>query len=253
MLEYWTVSLLVSHTFVTSFRISASDLTTTPGAAQSERDAWVQAIDKLCLDWKRRSMGELMFVGMKDLRSISIGEESSDADLQSNGGSGDVQPPAASQTADLPAEGGNASLAVEEEDPKSPSAFQPVPKPRTFKNDAVQDPVPDVPPPVQQLTTPTPVPSSSPVSSLPLPVYGAVTHSKSASESLSHESGTPVAKGPLPSIPPPPPLPCKLSSSSRKARTKAFHWDVVSSDKVAPSLEAQTSFVRKYLTIICLR
>lgn len=250
MLEYRTVSLLVSHTFVTSFRIPASDQTTTPGAVQSERDAWVQAIDKLCLDWKRKSMGELMFVGMKDLCSISIGEESYDADLQSNGGTSDVQPPAASQTADLPTEGGTASLAVEE-DPKSPSAFQPVPKPRIFKDDAVQDPGPDVPPPVQQLTTPTPVPSSSPIFFLPLPDYPAVTHSKSASESLSHESGTPVAKGPLPSVPPPPPLPRKLSSSSGKARTKAFHWDVVSSDKVAPSLEVQTSFVRKYLIIIC--
>lgn len=231
---------LVTHKNEYNFRIPASDQTTTPGAVQRERDAWVQAIDKLCMDWKRKSMGELMFVGMKDLCNISIGEESSDADLQSNGETSDVQPAAASQTADLPTEGGSASLAVEE-DPKSPSAFQTVPKPRIFKDDAVQDPGPDVPPPVQQLTTPTPVPSSSPISSLPLPVYPAVTHSKSPSESLSHESGTPVAKGPLPSIPPPPPLPRKLSSSSRKARTKAFHWDVVSSDKIDKSMWKQGS------------
>lgn len=223
---------------------------TAPGAVQSERDAWVQAIGKLCLDWKRKSMGELVFVGMKDVCSISIDEEAPDADLQSNGGFGDVQPLAAPQTADQPTETGTASS---EEDPKSPSTIQPVPMPRSSRNTAVHDPVPDVPPPVQQLTPPTTVPSSLPISSLPLPVHAAVGHSKSASESLVHESGSPVAKGPLPCVPPPPPpLPIKLSSAFGKARTKVFHWDVVSFDKVALTLEAQTSFVRKHLNIICL-
>lgn len=195
-----------------------------------------------------------MFVGMKDVCSIGIDEESSDADPQSNGGFSDVQPPAASQTAEQPTETGTASSAAEEA-PKSPSTSQPVPKPRSSKNAAVKEPVPDVPPLVQQLTPPTtvPSPSPSPVSSLPLPIYTAVGHSKSAPESLGHESATAVAKGPLPSIPPPPPLPIKLSSAFGKARTKAFHWDAVSSDKVAPPLEVQTSFVRKHLNIICLR
>lgn len=243
--EYRTDSFLLSQTFVSSFRIPASDQTTSPGAVQSERDAWVQAIGKLCLDWKRKSMGELMFVGMTDVCSISIDEESSDADQPSNGGFSDVQPSAEAQTANQPTE--------TEEDPEPPSTIQPVPKPRSVKNTAVQNPVPDVPPPAQQLTPPTTVPSSPPASSVPLPIYAAVGPSKSAPQSLGHESGTPVAKGPLPSVPPPPPLPVKLSSAFGQARTKAFHWDVVSSEKVPPSLEVQISFVTKHLNIICLR
>lgn len=207
-------------------------------------------------------MGELVFVGMKDLRSISIEEEEgSDAEPQSNLGPSELQAPAASQPADLAPEAASASLAVES-DPESPPAFKPVPRPRSSKKaPAVQEPGPDAPPPVQQLATPTPVPSTSPstspspspVSSLPPPVYAAIARSKSTSESLNHESGTAAAKGPLPCIPPPPPLPFKLVSSFGKARTKAFHWDVVSSDKVAPSPEASSSFVRKHLIIICPR
>lgn len=228
-------------TFVSSFRIPASDQTATPGAVKGERDAWVQAIDKLCLDWKRKSMGELMFVGMKDVCSISIDEESSD--LQSN--SGVSEPPASPQTADQPAETGTASPAAEE-DPEPPSTVQPVPKPRISKDAADQDPVADVPPPARQLTPPRTVPSPSAISSPPSPSLATVGLSNSPSESLGHESGTAVAKGPLPPIllpplpPPAPPLPIKLSSVFGKARTKAFHWDVVSPDKVAASLEVQT-------------
>lgn len=189
-----------------------------------------------------------MFVGMKDVCSISIDEEKSDADLQSNGGFSDVQPPAASQAADPPAETGTGT-SVTEEDPESPATTQPVPKPRISKNIAVQDPVPEVPPPVQQLTPPTTAPSPPPAFTPP----AAVGLSNSASESLGHESHTAVAKGPLPNIPPPPPLPIKLSCAVGKARTKAFHWDLVGSDKVAPSLQVQTSFGRKHLNIIRLR
>lgn len=189
-------------------------------------------------------MGELMFVGTKDLRSISIDEESSDADLRPNGSLSDVQPLAASQDAEPPMEAGTASSA-DEEDPKSP--FQPVPKPRNFKNALVQQPLPDVPPSPRQLTPPTTVPSSSADPSLSLHTYAEVRPSKSTSESLGQESCPPVAKGPLPSIPPPPPLPVKLSCSFGKARTRAFHWDEVSSDKVAHHLKSKPHHCQKAL------
>ncbi|TMS16885.1 Formin-like protein 13 [Larimichthys crocea] len=39
----------------------------------------------------------------------------------------------------------------------------------------------------------------------------------------------------------PPPFPFKLRTNSKKARTKAFHWDVVGSDKIAKSFWKQES------------
>lgn len=165
-------------------------------------------------------MGELMFVGTKDLRSISIDEESSDPDLPSSGPLGDARPPAA--------------------------ASQPVPEPGNLRNA-----LPDVPPPPPQLTTPTAGSSSSAVPAVP--TYAAVGLSRSASESPGPESGTPVATAPPPSIPPPPPPPVKLSSACGEARTRAFHWDEVSSDQVAPSLQTSTSFGRKHLNTVCLQ
>ncbi|XP_019721880.1 formin-like protein 13 [Hippocampus comes] len=60
-----------------------------PGAVQTERDAWVHAISKLCSDWKRKSKSERMFMGGESLRHLSIaedvGEDNNDSDLESAG------------------------------------------------------------------------------------------------------------------------------------------------------------------------
>ncbi|XP_061908543.1 formin-H isoform X1 [Entelurus aequoreus] len=60
-----------------------------PGGVQSERDAWVKAIDRLCSDWKRRSM----FGVGESLRHLSIAE---DAEEDDNGSDleEDLNPPA---------------------------------------------------------------------------------------------------------------------------------------------------------------
>ncbi|XP_051915401.1 uncharacterized protein LOC127596664 [Hippocampus zosterae] len=60
-----------------------------PGAVQTERDAWVHAISKLCSDWKRKSKSERMFMGGENLRHLSIaedaGEDNNNSDLESAG------------------------------------------------------------------------------------------------------------------------------------------------------------------------
>ncbi|XP_022618790.1 formin-like protein 13 [Seriola dumerili] len=61
-------------------------------------------------------------------------------------------------------------------------------------------------------------------------------------ESLKHESGSSVVKGPSPpSIPAAPPLPFKPRTNLRKIHTKAFHWDLVGSEKIAKSFWIQES------------
>ncbi|XP_037126869.1 formin-like protein 13 isoform X1 [Syngnathus acus] len=60
-----------------------------PGAVQTERDAWVHAISKLCSDWKRKSKSECMIAGSDSLRHLSIaedaGEDNNSSDVESPG------------------------------------------------------------------------------------------------------------------------------------------------------------------------
>ncbi|XP_061758661.1 uncharacterized protein LOC133554208 isoform X2 [Nerophis ophidion] len=60
-----------------------------PGGVQSERDAWVKAIDRLCSDWKRRSM----FGGGESLRHLSIAEDAEE-DEDGSDVEEDLNPPA---------------------------------------------------------------------------------------------------------------------------------------------------------------
>lgn len=202
------------------------------GSVERERDAWVQAIDKLCSEWRRRSMGEQAFVGPQTLRTISIEEEEEEAEepestgWQSNGGlGGDVYPPVNREAADdqISAEAGSDA-----------SGGKPVSKARRKLS------APDVRPD-DSLTVSTPVPPTSPqppattppppsISPPPSPAHAASTSSTTVQRSLSQDSGPAAVKVPLP--PAPPPLPLKWNSSSKKKHTRPFHWDVVTPDKV---------------------
>lgn len=175
-------------------------------------------------------MGEHMFVETTALRHLSVVEdaEDSDTDLESSGGfsSGNMTnnfPPIDYPNSD-PTSGGGDHLSAGDMSQSYPSADykKPVPKPRS---PGKTPPVPSPPPPVVPLTSPT--------SPTPSPCHMALTPPPAVPESLPHEPGSPVVKVPAPPyIPAPPPLPFKLMTDSRKSRTKAFHWDLVGSEKV---------------------
>lgn len=211
--------------------MSAPDKATDPGAVQRERDAWVQAIDKLCSDWKRKSKGEHMVAETMTLQNDSRAE---DTDLESNGGfvggsTSHVYPPADYESAD-PADGGGDRSSAGDRGQSCPSADKPVPKPRSSAKTAVKVTEPNNLPAV-------PSPNSAgfdscpPTSPQPSPVQTAFTSSNLVPESLTHESCLSVVKGPS-LIPAPPPLPVEAKTNARKPRTKAFHWDVVGKEKV---------------------
>lgn len=230
---------LITHKNKYQFRVPAPDQTTALGAVQSERDAWVHAIHRLCSDWKRKSRGENMFVETKTLRNISIAEETEDADtdLESSGefGGGNtshIYPPVDYKNAETSSGGGDHPSAgdTSEKCPLSDDT-EPVPKPCSPSKAAVQDIGPDLLPPVPSPTSPQPSPTQT-----------ALTSSSTVPESLNHESSSSVQKVPSPpTIPVPPPLPFKAKTKSRKPCTKAFHWDLVSSEKIAKSFWIQES------------
>ncbi|XP_070823607.1 uncharacterized protein [Chaetodon trifascialis] len=98
---------------------------------------------------------------------------------------------------------------------------------------------PDVSPPAPSPTSPEVAALSSPASPQPSPTHTALT-SSTVPESLPLESASSNVKGPSPpSIPVPPPLPPKVNL--KKPCTKAFHWDVVGSEKIAKSFWIQES------------
>lgn len=231
------------------------DQTTAPGGVQRERDAWVQAIHKLCSEWKRKSMGEHTFVETKALRNVSIAEdaEDTDTDLESSGGFGGGNtsfsyPPADYEDADL-ASGGGDHISAGDTSQSYPSAddTKPVSKPHSNEKTAVQVIGPDILPPAPSPTSPSLVTSSSPTSPQPSPSNTALTSSSTVPKSLDHESGSSVVKGPSPpSIPAPPPLPFRIRTNSRKPRTKAFHWDLVGPEKVKLHQRLHKAYIRAH-------
>lgn len=187
-----------------------------------------------------------MFVQTKVLQNISIAKdaEGADTDLESNGGTtagnrNDICPPADCENAESTPGGGDRSSVG------ATSAHRPVPKPRNSKP-SVRVTGPEVSPPGPSSTSPSVITSSPPASSQPSPSQTALTPPKSDSES--HGS---AVKRPTPlSIPVPPPLPFRARTNSRKLHTKAFHWDVVSTEKVTLALKVKTSFICRFLMII---
>ncbi|KAK5895172.1 hypothetical protein CesoFtcFv8_011790 [Champsocephalus esox] len=203
---------LITHKNQYQFRVPVPDYTPAPAGVEGERDAWVHAIDKLCSGWKRKSMGENMFVGIPALQHLSIAEEPEDTDLQSIGGI-ITYPPVDYKNA-KPPPCGEDHLSAEDTTPESPN-----PEP------VVKRPPPLSTPPPPPLSTPSPPPLSTP----PPPP-------------LSIPPPPPLRTPPPPplSIPPPPPLPFKFMNF-KKPRTKAFHWDIVGTDKIAKSFWKQES------------
>ena len=218
------------------FKVPGADQTAAPGTVQKERDAWVQAIDKLCSHWKRKSRSDHMFVETKTLQHLCITEEDNDTDLESSsefGGGGIIYPPADYANANPTySSNDNVSHGDPNESYSSAAYPRPVPTPRSPKT-AVQVTGPDHLSPIQSPTSPSAsvptLPSSPPPS--PSPRNAGFTSSSTGSES--HESSSTVMTGPPPpAIPAPPPLPFKPKTKSRKSRTKAFHWDLVGSERV---------------------
>lgn len=208
-----------------SFRIPVSEQSTASGGAiQRGDDGWAHAIEKLCSHWKRKSRGEHTFAETSMQRQLSIVEDAEDTETdpessgESNGGNMTVNIPSPDDQNSHPSPGGGDQSPPGDVSP-SADKTKPVPKPRSpAKTGNVFPPMSPLPPsPGFAVRSPT----------SPPPVFFPP----------SHEPGSPAVKIPLaPFIPVPPPLPFKSKISSKKSRTKAFHWDVVGSEKVTLSL-----------------
>lgn len=164
-------------------------------------------------------MGEHVFMETMGLRNISIAEESEDSDTDPEPRGGDTSPPVDNENADSASSGGD-QLQAGDAGQTDPS--KPVPKPRSPRKTS------DILPSVLSL------PSPSPASPRPSPAHAALTPSPTVPEAQYQSPSSMRAPPPPPIVPPPPapPLPFRMKSPFKKARTKAFHWDVVAGEKV---------------------
>ncbi|KAM9445963.1 uncharacterized protein Hap1MRO34_024664 [Clarias gariepinus] len=171
---------------------------------RSERDAWVEAIDVLCMDWKSKSQSEHVYEELRSCAKIAQSmnecrtkeEREPEADrMQQNSGSALVQP--------IPR-------------PRVSTPNAPVPLPRA---PPVLEPVPELKLPSTLVKTaePEPIPQLAAVIS---PMFTSAL---------------------IPSPPLPPPLPRKTMTKTVTERTKAFHWDIIMQDKIAKTLWARGS------------
>ncbi|KAK3518994.1 hypothetical protein QTP70_016186 [Hemibagrus guttatus] len=181
---------------------------------RNERDAWVKAINKLCMDWKCKSQHvyEELRESAKILRAIegyqSEYERQPETDrVQDNYGS--IEGPPLSRPRVLAV---NVSAPLPE----------PVLEPVYFTAPGLEQ-VPELKLPSTRPKTPEPQPEPEPVAQL-VTVTSLVT-----------------ASALIPAPPMPPPMPKKSKPKTQKERTKAFHWDVVTQDKIAKSLWARGS------------
>ncbi|XP_032377105.1 formin-like protein 13 [Etheostoma spectabile] len=161
--------------------------------------------------------------------------EDTDKDLESSGGMGEVNYPPVDYKNPTSGGGDNLSAGDTSQSPPSASFVKPVPKPRSMKNRAVIKP--DVLPP---MPSPGVVAVSSPTSPQPSPSNTALTPSPKVPETPNQESGS-IVVPPPPIIPPPPPLAFKFPMQLGKPCTKAFHWDLITSEKIAKSFWMQES------------
>ncbi|KAM4610175.1 uncharacterized protein ACJ7VT_013485 isoform 2-T2 [Polymixia lowei] len=273
---------LVTHKNEYHFRVPITDQTRSSEAIQKERDTWVQAIDKLCLEWKRKSEHildvelEHIYAVPKSLLGDHLVKETEDtqesgrqvdADPRSDGGCSlpgeDINPnyPPVDYADVDPISVGGDHLSAGDASQSYPSGnyAKPVARPRSVQKATVHLPGPDATPefpaPLPTLpglasSSPTsPVPSppstalspphpvSSPASPIPSPLLAVPSPSPAVPPSPVLDSVNSAQVRPTPCrIPPAPPPPLlKFKVKPPAAQTKAFHWDLVGSDKIEKS------------------
>ncbi|XP_053499137.1 protein diaphanous homolog 3 isoform X1 [Ictalurus furcatus] len=191
-----------------NFRIPVNGQMSTE-VIRSERDAWVKAINKLCMDWKCKSQSEHVYEELSESAKIaetikvcqSEGEREPEAEtdrMQNNCGSVLT--------------------------PLQPRPCVPVPLPGPVLEPVCHPALrPEDVPDLRLPSTPVKMPEPEPV-----PQLGTVT--------------SPVSTSALTPAPPlPPPMPKKSKPQTLTQRTKVFHWDVITQDKIAKSLWARGS------------
>ncbi|XP_046895459.1 formin-G isoform X2 [Hypomesus transpacificus] len=232
---------LITHKNEHQFRVPVNEWVKSAQAVQTERDEWVLAIDNLCLEWKRKSLSKSMnedraakqvydSSGDTDERSTvseAASNFSSDGCLLRSGGERDQSTPLAlfgrrgsntpqisASTSDAPSPSStNPSYALPVSSSSRHTPTSPVDSNGLVPTSPGPVLIPTSPGPVLIPTSPGPVLiPTSPVRLLP-----------------SREAPPP------PNIPLPPPLPSNLVFKPSSKRTKAFHWDIVSSDKIEKS------------------
>ncbi|XP_051517827.1 uncharacterized protein LOC127419985 [Myxocyprinus asiaticus] len=231
------------------FRIPKSDHMT-PEAIRNERDAWVKAINDLCNNWKQKSRHENFYEDPETQRDLSdITETIKESGSETHNNHGTITPPPVPPSLrprlpKAPQAGSSDIPTAPEPEHDSFEATEPELKPvPTAQSRSVRKPVEmplavvssvaisssASPPLVYSLlsTVPPTLPSPTLLSSLPSPVPLPPT----LAGSVANQS---VLPAPLP-----PPLPKKSSSKLSSQRTKAFHWDLVTQDKIEKSMWAR--------------
>lgn len=170
---------------------------------QSERDAWVKAISKLCMDWKQKSQSEHVYEELSGSAKIAESVKESQSETEREPETDKVQ------------------------NNHEPVLVSPIPRPRVV---ALNVAVPLPGPVLEPVCLPALAPEQVPELKLPS------TPVKTAEPELVPQLGTvtsPVSTSALAPAPPmPPPLPKKSKPKTLTERTKAFHWDVITQDKV---------------------
>nr|XP_015220046.1 PREDICTED: formin-like protein 13 isoform X1 [Lepisosteus oculatus] len=186
------------------FRVPASNDVNSTEAIKMDRNEWVQAIDKFCLDWKRKSQSEDNSI----YEVIRMPEIQENKEIEQDRKKNDEEEKVAEETkpAVLQLEGKRASgesdvAQASTPHPPSPPLFPPVPAVRKFT------------PALVSSFTPLPSPNA------PMPIPGFAMNPP-----------------PPPPVPAPPPLHNRLNAKPTSKRTKAFHWDLVSQERIGKSV-----------------
>ncbi|KAF7696118.1 formin-like protein 16 isoform X1 [Silurus meridionalis] len=197
--------VLLTNNNVLHFRIPANGQMS-PEVIRSERDAWVQAIDSLCMEWKHKSQHENVYEELSEsgkiLETIKEHQSESEREPETDRVQNDCE-----------------SVLV-----------KPLPRHHMKVPVLLPGPIiapvqlpdlkPEQVPEIRQLSIQVKMPGPEPE-----PQLATVTSSVSTS------GLTPPPPPPLP-----PPLPINNKPKTLTERTKAFHWDVISQDKLAKSL-----------------
>lgn len=194
---------LISFTS-SSFQVSVNEQMSTD-VVRNERDAWVEAINKLCVDWKHKSQSMHLYEELKESSKFAetINECRTEKDrepeadgLQNNHGSVVVPP---------------------------------LPRPRLNVPVTLTGPISE---PVCFLALP------EPVSELKVPS----TQVKPPEPDQVLQLASLTSLGSTSTLTPAPPMPPPLLKMSKlkplTTRTKAFHWDIITQDKVCTVLQA---------------